>query len=86
MFKYINLDMFFGFSDELQKIAEVAFEASSSSRATGSSQVTKPVSTASSTKPKLPKLVAKPQPATDFAPSQDHLRSMKANPSPPVMM
>lgn len=76
----ISLDTFSGFSDELQKIAEASFGA------TGSSQVTKPVSAASAMKPKLPKLVAKPQPATDFAPSQDHIRSMKANPSPPVTM
>ncbi len=86
MTKRVSLDMFFGFSDELQKIAELSFEATSSSRATGTSQVTKPVSTASASKPKLPKLVAKPQPATDFAPSQDHIRSMKANPPPPVTM
>lgn len=69
----ISLDMFLGFSDELCKIAVDA------AKAVGSSQVTKSI-----TSPKLPKLVAKPQPSLESSPIQDHIGSMKANPPPQV--
>lgn len=76
----ISLDMFLGFSDELKKIATTT-----TSTASSTAQVTKPVATSIS-KPKLPKLVAKPQQAPETSPVQDHIGSMKANPPPLVTM
>jgi len=72
----ISLEMFLGFSDELKKIATTTQNTASSV-----AQVTKPVM---ANKPKLPKLVSKPQTPPETSPVQDHLSSMKANPPPPV--
>lgn len=76
-----SLGMFLGFSDELQKIASVV---EMSSSGIGSSQANKASPAVSVPKQKLPKLVSKPQPPQEFTPSQDHIRSMKSQPPPPV--
>jgi hypothetical protein len=69
----MNLGMLLGFSDEIQKIAGP----------TGVSDVTKTLNHTVSNSMKLPKLVAKTQPAAP-ATHPDPLSSAKTNPPPPV--